>query len=44
MFDPASPFERRHLFELENFFRRSFLTMGIIKNDPDLVKQGLERG
>ena len=44
MFDPASSLGRWQLFEFENFFRGSLLTMGIVKNDPDLVKQGLEQG
>ena len=44
MFDSGSTFERWQLFELENLFRGSLLTMGIVKNNPELVRQGLEQG
>ena len=44
MLDNGNPFGRWKEFQLENFFRGSLLTMGIVNNDPDLVRQGLEQG
>ena len=44
MLDSGSAFGRWQLFELENLFRGSLLTMGIVKNNPELVRQGLEQG
>lgn len=44
MFDSRSSLGRWRLFELENYFKGSLLTMGIVKNDPDLVWQALRQG
>lgn len=44
MFDSESAFGRWQLFELESLFKGSLLTMGIVKNNSELVKQGLEQG
>lgn len=44
MFDSDNPFGRWQAFELDNFFHGSLLTMGIVKSNPEFVRQGLEQG